>query len=1404
MSDKFQYLIKTGDHENLWSLLQNKDFWNLETGDYDKGFHILQQSLEFFAARNGAEPTDDAHLCWLALRANELGVAAASDLRSVFQQIEHTPLNATSRMSDALARLQGLDETNFFKAALLLLWIECDRLSSLPPEGRVDGPVLDVIKAIKSYKFDQYLDINRFVAPSLVAWILMKISTILPHVNAGALLVYMSEVKDFLTQCREVLKKDINLKPHGVLWEVLENWLWNKDFYDPRDWAPSLILLLGEAGELEQAKSFIESITDLYTKAKALAALISVLFAREQIDDAISVAKQETNYPAVLVEALEKEINQRISVGDLKAAEIIANSISAHDSRALQFARLAYAFCKAGELEIGLECFTSAVVAAETVGSPAPLLKNITFIATAYKVTGEQRNALEGLLHRVETLVEQSDKNWVPIVQVWAALGDFNHSSSFVERLDGVQRVKALVSLSESMIKAEFGNTSQYEPVLALALQEARKIEWEYDRCLALLHVAFVLTTCHVGERVAEVFYEALAALRDYVVNTVMDEDRWTVVMIKNFFYYIAKTDDFIGRFKVATEILEIIWEMQNDWWKSEAMLNVPILLEILSTDEEVWQWMNKCLDITETIDNIYDRSKNQAALANFLANKGWYNYALQCFNQIEDVIIRTKNKVAFAKVLYSMNNIELAISIFTTSLTAVNKEHLDRCEEYIQVIVPLLECNLWDLVEAAVMVIKDHELRYRLLSEIAISKLQSGESIAARELFLKAISASHAIDVNSVESLDLDAMATIAKVFHHNGDSNKQTKLYKSIFAKICNINNIEERHKILLKWGRQVINNPSFEGRSQLLRGMISKDVNTFPNTWIRDDLLFEQAMLLVDAGEIESAKELSYCLNNVTKQAKILAAVARFESKAGRKETARDLLHQALDIVRGEEASGSYYTPQFDIVPSICELAVPNYQQELIQQVIVDLQNIEPDTMRAYILQEFGKKLTDFADELWVVDILYTLIGLIKEAERPALVLEIEERIVTVLARIGEFNEALAITKAINPSKWEHTNSLCRIVQELISRKLMKHAWDVFNLIVPEIPRVEALKYIASGLAVIENSLTSVALFSQYLQEVGKLEAVEHRSALLLKLVEALPLEAFSDELVELFSQEIIKLEREMYHAKSADARTSILCTIVKMWALLDNFKQAIAVLDKADAGEMAAPALEVLADLAVRQLKVSDQQYIFSKIRSYIDTFDDEESYIWGLISLAGTMAHSKRHHDSLAILEDTVLVLQELSSIIKEQNKMFLGIVRCLGQIENNVEGKRHIFDILIAMVGKIESQEQQIAILIEIANVLPSIENFHGVHIAINTEKVNSVARRRFVSAWQAALLRMPKPPLATMRYTLCCFPFEPSLGSKGSQCLAAVLLKNGQDDAYNTIVQQCPELALPKTVEVS
>jgi hypothetical protein len=196
------HLAELGDHERLWLLLRDEEYRNEQVAvfkHYGAAYESLQNGIDLYVSRDGQGKDDDPRLCWLALRAGELVEEATSDIEVAFEWAEKRALDDPERMSDALQRLDFLAEGKFFKACILLLWIETERQLELPAASRQTFYVEQILDEIEGRREQATrLDREREIesSPGLMRWISNELWAVFPDLDLCNVLMVGMDVSD--------------------------------------------------------------------------------------------------------------------------------------------------------------------------------------------------------------------------------------------------------------------------------------------------------------------------------------------------------------------------------------------------------------------------------------------------------------------------------------------------------------------------------------------------------------------------------------------------------------------------------------------------------------------------------------------------------------------------------------------------------------------------------------------------------------------------------------------------------------------------------------------------------------------------------------------------------------------------------------------------------------------------------------------------------------------------------------------------------------------------------------------------------------------------------------------------------------------------------------------------------
>lgn len=1332
---------------------------------------------------------DDAHLGRLALQVEETAARVRSDVHTHFDQVEKALPGDLLPMRKAVNHLSSLAEKDFFLGALLLLLIETGRQRSFAVEERASKGATEMLDALARYRFSESFAVDRFLVPDLVAWVFCELSATLPKLEATPLLRGTTLAREFLDRCRGLLQTWPPLRSQGALWGSLERWLCGGErLHQTEDAWFELVALLAQAGEIDRAESLLDRLPDPYCRARAIAALARALFALGREEEALTWTRRDSEYPHIQAEALDAEVGRRIGARDLEGARRIASSIKQADHRAARLADLTVAWLDRGQPRAARECLAEAVVAAEQCESPAPLLEMLQAIAAHRPGGAELMADPNQLLERIWELtgrvnLRQSQlRIQSALVRAWAALGNPEKARRQAGLLDDLERVECLAAIAREVESHPSDNFDSRE-TLDRALREARQITWGWERCRALLAVAHGLAAVD-AKNATPIFYESFAAAREAMAKI---ESRSIAHLLGDIFACLATTPEFPGCQQVSVEALEVTAELTDDWWKSRALVNAAAFFPVLNKPVEARDWVDRYYRAVATIGDSSSQADAFEAMARTLVRNRWLSEVGPCLDRIE-AEKRATAQLRLAEQLVEEHREEalpLLDSAGSLAREAVRRHPTSLAKDVAETLV---RCGLAEQALALAESIPDPRQRSLALSGVAFEALRQGDSSSACGALLRAMTRSASPEPEITLAFEPTALAILAReLAAHDSSGRLRQQLFGAALERTKKLADPERWDDGFLSWVRLVTAGMPFEGRGSLLDTAAS-EIHQLSTEWRREHLLGELAETLVGAGERKRALRLAETLSSKFRYATLLAAVAREEAQEGRDRPAHDLLSRALEAIAASEPPARGRPLQSGLLPAICALSDEKLRADLIERAITSLHRIEPDTRRAETLVDFGKTLADATDGVWIAKYLSELILAIERAEMPVWALDLEERRIAILARSGDVDEALASARRIDPRSWQHPNALVRIVQELVARQLIGPAFKVFDRIHPESSCVEALRVIVAGLksAASAGAIDAPTLFLEKLTGIGDVEA---RSELLAAWVEGLAQTGLSAELEVAISHRLAELERQMYQAETQDARATTLANVVKSRALLGHLDRALEVLEEANAGEMAAPALAVLVEIAAQHVEVSEKQRIFGAIRNLVQTFEDESILIIELAKLAHAMARRGFTDQAAARLTEAVDICEKLRPVRG----------RTLGELARPLAAglaadNPHLVARLLSLTAEIDSEVEQVEALVALARAVPRPEDLRE----IDTQRISGRAWLRFLTAWRQALLSCDQVPLSVLRATLTWFPEEPGAGFGGVSCLAAALLQRGETAAYDALARSCPAVGLP------
>ena len=219
LAHEANHLFDQNDHERLWTLMKDEAYRKTQiemSSKYTASFNAIKKAIEIYIQRDGETSEDDARLCWLVLRAGELAHQAKTDITIAFEWALNRPLDDRKRIDDALDRLKVLDEEDFFKALVLMLWLEAERQDDLPSDKRRHEYALRILEeadqriseGISSVEWTSFLDVR------FMAWWTRKVLDIFPIADSNSFFRFINHLvdyakKEYISQFKNEIKRDI-------------------------------------------------------------------------------------------------------------------------------------------------------------------------------------------------------------------------------------------------------------------------------------------------------------------------------------------------------------------------------------------------------------------------------------------------------------------------------------------------------------------------------------------------------------------------------------------------------------------------------------------------------------------------------------------------------------------------------------------------------------------------------------------------------------------------------------------------------------------------------------------------------------------------------------------------------------------------------------------------------------------------------------------------------------------------------------------------------------------------------------------------------------------------------------------------------------------------------------------
>lgn len=259
--------LKEGDsaflHDRLYRLMKDDSFRKAQVEklySYIQPMFDIERAIRCFIPENMKEiiPEFGAKLCWLALRAGELRQEAKDNIFVAFEWAKEKSLDDPDRIEKGLERFKILNDEEFFKAALLLLWIETERQEELVESKRNDLYAKSIINTILKRIEGRSFDWSKYISSDFMAWMSIHVLEVMPSLDIIKVFFCTSKVAELVESALRQIQdkgKPINSRQIHFLIKLSES---ITDTYKKSETISTIAYLSYNSG-------FVETAEDLFT-----------------------------------------------------------------------------------------------------------------------------------------------------------------------------------------------------------------------------------------------------------------------------------------------------------------------------------------------------------------------------------------------------------------------------------------------------------------------------------------------------------------------------------------------------------------------------------------------------------------------------------------------------------------------------------------------------------------------------------------------------------------------------------------------------------------------------------------------------------------------------------------------------------------------------------------------------------------------------------------------------------------------------------------------------------------------------------------------------------------------------------------------------------------------------------
>jgi len=667
-----QHLDDTSDKDHLYNILMDEKYRTAQKDTfkhYGVTLNSLKIGLDHYIRRDGETPEDDGRLAALALLCGEEGHRAKTDIKIAFDWAKDRPLDDPNRIPDALKRLEILDEKEFFKAVILLLWIEADRRRDEGWDDTIPESVNKVLEAAdkKIPEGSGTVDWHKFLDAEFMAFWTWRVIGAFPLEKDTLFLNFLGHVQEeykwenlIALLCKKTTA-DTPLRSYRVLNFALVVIDRIRDYFDdPEKRKVEALVSIAQAFMEMNNSDFAEKV---FTRALDIAFEIET--------DSYRSSKFKTL--EFIAKALyQSQLTDRAEIVFLYAVRA-ASMIETDWIKAEALGEVAQTLRALGETDWSDRVFASAFEIASKL-TDIQTSSNVLLSVTIPCLT--KKEELDLAIEATSNKSNDSDKSKyiILIVKTLLAVEDIQgFTGIFMHLLDVTSSIKEDSSKSEalvSIVKAllDSGEMQVFTDNIERFLNIALGIRNEMDKVDTLSSIANALTKVENMYERSKVFTRLLELVSEFVVDFAKVEG----------FSSIAKALFEVRDIECSKEVFESALEVASGIskfsGKDEAF---GMIAKSLS---EVGEFM-RALEVGTNIDHEYHKLEAIDSIAKALSDARNIQGFAYFFSRLLEVSLEVKDKRAKAatldliiKAFSHTRSIRKSIALFSLSMEVASE----------------------------------------------------------------------------------------------------------------------------------------------------------------------------------------------------------------------------------------------------------------------------------------------------------------------------------------------------------------------------------------------------------------------------------------------------------------------------------------------------------------------------------------------------------------------------------------------------------------------------------------------------------------------------------------------------------------------------------------------------------